>query len=316
MRTLAGIVARVILAGVLIAFVLIPVGSWTWDHTFGGDDGGSTQVTQVTQTASPSPTATASATTPSGQQGQTQAQPSFNPVRDYQQSCEPERKEGCSWDVGVEGSKTDMLGRSVVQVGIAKGVRIDWAKGGKLANASPNGRCSLVVLRPNSWFENLHVVDSNVSTYNVDQKDPEGWLKTLAVQAAFEQQSDYGCPAKKFEDIEQWGSPIQSPPCGTPGFTNCAQAQSAQGQPSGTSLQSQQANASCETVDCKPRVATRDTGGQATFTKGDGVYGYRVVAGGQTYTSCFFKEAPADGTVTDGVVHYWPAEAEKSRPCS
>jgi hypothetical protein len=241
---------------------------------------------------------------------------SFNPYPFYSQSCSP--NETCIWDIGTMGS-LDFNGQPATQVGIVKGVSISWN-----GQTAPNfgGRCSLVVLTPNSWFENLTTSNANVTVYNVSTKDVAGWLKTLAVQAAQEQAADYKCPQKKFEDIPQWGSTIPSPPCGVSGFNNCGGSND-QTQPSNQG--GQQSNAqpaptaasscSSDTVDCKPRAASVDSGGQANFVVGDAVYGFKITIGGQTYPNCWFKSAPGAGNVVDGVVHPWNTEVAGKQAC-
>src|SRR6185295_14325889 len=119
-------------------------------------------------------------------------------------SCGPEQtqdktpdnhmKGGCVEDWGIKGSDTDILGREVTQVGIVKGVDIEWDG----LNDSKHGRCELVVLTPNNWFENLIVRDARVEVYNVDPRrllktsDQDlGWLNTLVMQAIGEQSPDY-----------------------------------------------------------------------------------------------------------------------------
>lgn len=253
----------------------------------------------------------------------------FNPYHGYEQSCGPEKNPlgGCIWDVGTKGSHTDVLNREVVEVGIVKGVSIQWAR--KVANSSPNKRCALVVLTSNSWFENLTIKDANVTVFKIWPKDIPGWTKTLAIQAAAEQQLDYDCPAKSYpQDIEHWSSSVKSPPCGTPGFANCTPGAStgtsgarAQGQSgsAGASPQGgtgQAASPACDTVDCKQRMATVDHGGSLRFSAGDAVTGFRITLDGQqSVGDCRYDSAPGDGTVVDGVVHPWHTEAARHRPC-
>lgn len=231
----------------------------------------------------------------------------FNPYPFYSQSCSP--NETCSWDVGTMGSLT-YNGSPATQVGIVKGVSVEWD--GKVADAGPSGRCSLVVLTPNSWFENLTTSDVNVTVYNVytGDNDVVGWMKTLAVQAAQEQTADHGCPQKSYpDDFDVWGSKIPSPPCGVEGFDNCGDQ---------TSSGSDQANASsCETLDCGNRKATADFGGELSFKEGDAVAGFEIVlSNGARYSDCFFEAAPSAGRVVDGVVHPWADEVSNLGSCS
>lgn len=276
-----------------------------------------------TPTATQVPTATAAAAPvtppPTGQVPQgTSSTPvtaggSFNPNLFDAQSCDPEQNpNGCSWDIGTIGSRVDILGRNVTQVGILKGVAISWPKGNLIANSSSNGRCALVVLAPNGWFENLNIKDGRMEIYDVDPRDLAGWTKTLAVQGAFEQQADYKCPAKRFpEDIPQWTSQIQSPPSGTPGFTGAGP----QSQPSVQPSQPQAGSGSTDTIDGKERKATRDFGGSLSFSAGDAVAGFRITIAGRNYQNCAFRSAPSDGTVVDGVVHPWAPEVANLRAC-
>lgn len=277
---------------------------------------------------------------------------SFNPYPFYSQSCDPQQSAdgGCSWDIGTMGS-LDFNGGQATQVAVVKGVSISWKD--KVAKAFPasNGepRCSLVVLTPNSFFENLTVKDANVTVYNIWPGDVAGWSKTLGVQAAQEQEADYGCPKKSYDQIEKWGSDIPSPPCGVQGFSNCGsttqsntQQQSDDGQQNTDNgvIQSNSAPApepaapapaapaepapapttapvqqSCDTLDCGSRTATADTGGSASFNSGEAVYGFSITIGGSVYQNCYFSSAPGSGTVVDGVVHPWTAEVANARAC-
>ena len=234
---------------------------------------------------------------------------SFNPYPFYSQSCGP--NETCIWDVGTMGSLL-FNGSPATQVGIVKGVSVEWD--GKVANAGPSGRCSLVVLTPNSWFENLTTTDVNVTLYNVytSANDVAGWMKTLAVQAAQEQAADYGCPMKSYpDDFDIWGSSVSSPPCGVEGFDNCTDTSGR------TNVGSDQNSGACETLDCKTRKATVDHGGKLSFKKGDAVAGFEIVlSNGERFSNCFFQSAPSAGTVTDGVVHPWTPEIRNLEACS
>lgn len=253
-------------------------------------------------------------TPPSSPQGDGNQPPvvtgeSFNPKLFDAQSCDPEQNAdgGCSWDVGIHQD----------QVGIVKGVDISWAKGGK--SADPNNRCEFVVLRPNSWFENLNVKDARLEVYTVWTGDLQGWLKTLAVQGAAEQAADYGCPGWTFETIPQWGSDITSPPPGVPGFNNPAGGTGSVA-PQGNAGEAVQnttgtGNTGSDTPNGKPRRTSADAGGTATFEAGESVYGYTIIMGGKTYTDCFIPNTSAGGTVKDGVVNYWAAEVTKAKAC-
>lgn len=264
----------------------------------------------------------------------------FSPQPDYEQSCEPQRRDGCTWDVGARQILwNEALQRSVNQVGIVKGVRIEW--NGMVARAlrasDGKNRCSIVVIPgttdgswlDGNWLENLTVWDANVTTYYVWAGDPEGWMQTLAVQAAQEQSANYGCPLRNWpEDFDIWTSGISSPPCGVEGFdcvgpgggtedTSSNQQQDTQpndtepdvsnpgANPGGNG---NQANCAADTVDCKPRKATRDYGGKLSFKKGAAVMGFKVVIGGKNYGTCYTPEAWANGYVIDGAVHYWEQE--------
>lgn len=249
----------------------------------------------------PSPSATAASANP----GDTEPTVgSFNPYPFYSQSCSP--NETCVWDVGTMGSLL-YQGSPATQVGIVKGVEISW--NGQTADAGPSGRCSLVVLAPNSWFENLTTTDVNVTVYNVytGDNDVAGWVKTLAVQAAQEQSADYGCPMKSYpDDFDIWSSDIESPPCEVIGF-ECDDA-------NGSADQTTPVD--CETLDCKERKATVDFGGELSFKEGDAVAGYAIVLeSGEQFTNCYFVSAPSRGSVVDGVVHPWTSEVENLQPC-
>ncbi|MBI4058696.1 hypothetical protein HY404_00495 [Candidatus Microgenomates bacterium] len=323
---------RIIVGSILAVGIVIGVGWWTLANTVFASPKPATSQTQAANPAGNGGTMTPTATytmpspvtdkgTPTPVAGKTAVGASFNPNERYSQSCGPElnAQGGCVWDVGVRGNYSDVLGRDVVQVGIVKGVKISWAKGGKVADASSNGRCSLVILGPNSWFEDLNIVNANVTLYDVWPGDVVGWTKTLAVQNAYEQEKNYNCPAKKYEDIPQWGSPIQSPPCGTPGFSNCASSGKQQSSASATAqppAQSSTTNQNCATVNCQNRRTSADSGGTAKFRVGEAVYGYTINMGGRTYQNCYLEKVSGDGTVTDGVVNYWPAEVAKARACS
>lgn len=272
-----------------------------------------TAVPTAAPTASPAPASTQPPVAPTQQPA---VAVNFNPYPFYSQSCGPEKNSlgGCIWDVGVMGSLADPGGRDATQIGIVKGVSVSWPKGGKTANSSTNGRCALIVLLPNSWFEDLTVKDANVTVYNVSTSDIQGWLRTLVVQNAFEQQSNYNCPSKRFEDVEQWGSPIASPPCGTPGFMNCPSSATAVPAPQ-AAVQATPAP-SCDTVNCKDRRASVDSGGQARFSAGEAVYGFRITIGGRNYSNCWFESAPGDGVVIYGVVNPWTTEVQRARKCA
>lgn len=305
-------------------------------------------------TTSPSPTLLTATIDATGYGSTVNMNPSggnFNPYPFYIQSCSP--NETCVWDVGTMKSLNDSAGRPATQVAIVKGVSIRWD--GKTANPSPNGRCSLVVLTPNSWFKDLKIEDANVTVYNVWPGDVAGWTKTLAIQAAQEQEANYGCPKKSYDQIEKWGSDIPSPPCGVQGFSNCGSTSQSSSQSSSSSTQpqpqapqvQQQAQQpaepapapapapaapapaqqpavpapapapaqSCDTLDCGSRTATADTGGTASFNTGDAVYGFSIDVGGSHYQNCYFSSAPGAGTVTDGVIHPWIPEVANARAC-
>ena len=120
-----------------------------------------------------------------------------NPSLHHADSQPPENGVG-SFDVGVKQG----------QIGIAFGIHIAWPKGGLDAGG---GGCNLVILTP-GWYENLQVHDGRYEVYDVPLSDYLGWVKVLGQQRADEQAKDYGCPAKSFQDLPQWESPIPSPP--------------------------------------------------------------------------------------------------------
>ncbi len=120
-----------------------------------------------------------------------------SPVLHHADSQPPENGVG-SFDVGVHKD----------QVGLAFGWHIAWRKGNFDAGG---GGCNLVLLTP-GWYENLQVTDGRYEVYDVPSSDYSGWVKVLGQQRADEQAKDYGCPAKSFQDIPQWKSPIPSPP--------------------------------------------------------------------------------------------------------
>lgn len=271
----------------------------------------------------------------------------FPPIPDYEQSCEPQRRDGCTWDIGArQGLWNEAIQRFVYQVGIVKGVGIEW--NGMVARAlrasDGENRCSLVVIPANTWLENITVWDANVTTYYVWAGDVNGWVETLAVQAAQEQSANYGCPLRDWpEDFDIWTSGISSPPCGVEGF-DCvgpdggtednSSNQQQDTQPNDTSSNDtepdvsnpganpggngNQANCASDTVDCKPRKATRDYNGELSFKKGDAVLGFKITIGGRTLGPCYYRSAPRSGTVVDGVVHYWDQERKDQhlRPCA
>lgn len=264
--------------------------------------------------------------------GDTTIGESFNPQVFYSQSCDPQQNAdgGCSWDIGTMGDHwNEALQRNVVQVGIVKGADISWNGN----SDSDHERCELVVLTPNSWFENLTVKDANVTIYDVWEGDIGGWTKTLAVQNAQEQSANYGCENWHYRDIQKWGSNIPSPPCGVDGFRNCTDAdfQDSNSSSSSNDDSAQPAsddsdvaevdngfdtsNEDCPTVNCKERKQTSDYGGKLSFGENAAVYGYKIVINGKTYTNCYFEDVPDKGTVTDGVVNYWPAEVKHARAC-
>jgi hypothetical protein len=120
-----------------------------------------------------------------------------NPVLHHADSQPPENGVG-SFDIGVKNG----------QIGLAFGWYIAWPKGG--VDAGGNG-CDLVILTP-GWYENLQVTDGRYEVYDVPSSDYLGWVKVLGQQRADEQAKDYGCPAKSFQDLPVWESPIPSPP--------------------------------------------------------------------------------------------------------
>lgn len=121
----------------------------------------------------------------------------INPVLHHADSQPPENGVG-SFDVGVKQG----------QIGLAFGWHIAWPKGSVDAGG---GGCDLVILTP-GWYENLQVQDGRYEVYDVPSSDYAGWVKVLGQQRADEQAKDYGCPAKSFQDLPQWESPILSPP--------------------------------------------------------------------------------------------------------
>ena len=241
---------------------------------------------------------------------------SFNPSLFSEQSCSPNEK--CIWDIGAMGNHwSEALQRNVVQVAIIKGTKISWNGNTARALTASNGenRCSLVVIPPNNWLENVTMTDVNRATYDVWEGDPAGWMKTLAVQAAQEQTADYGCPQRNYpEDFDIWGSNIPSPPCGVEGFVNCTDgsinpASSAPAASNGPMASG--STSSCDTADCQPRMATADNGGKISFAAGDAVLGSKITLdGGKPQGPCYFSKAPAAGTVVDGVDHYWNTELQ------
>lgn len=278
-----------------------------------------------TATAAPRPAATRPAAPTPNPTSAPQA--NFNPYKSgYEQSCGPEnnRMGGCFWDVGAMGVHSDILNREVVEIGIAKGVTINW--NGKTSRAfqarDGKNRCSLVVLAPDMWFEDLNVIDGNVVVYKVSTADVAGWMKTLAVQAAQEQQANYGCPAKSYpNDIDFWTSSTQSPPCGVIGFANCSGTTGSQ-QPAApvptTAPAAPNAGTTCEdpeTVNCKPRRASVDFGGRLDFAQDDPVAGRIIMIAGRRYNDCRFLHAPGPGTVEDGTSPPWKTEFDKHRDC-
>lgn len=316
------------IAGVIVALFLILFLVWATDSMldlgiFGSNDNSAVSVNPIPMASSAPADGTGHGNeVAKGPQGD-----SFNPIPfgDGPQSCSP--NETCIWDVGIMGDHYNpALGRNVTQVGIVKGVSISW--NGKTADPSPNGRCSLIVLQPDNWFENLTLRDAHLSIYDIWEGDVAGWTKTLAVQAAQEQTGDYGCPQKDYSQIEQWSSGKVSPPCTVQGFNNCGTAQpsSQSGNqptpvPAAQQPQAQQPAPApapapaCDTLDCGTRTATADTGGTASFNSGDAVYGYHIMVGGTQYTNCYFAHAPGSGTVTDGVIHPWTAEIANAKTC-
>lgn len=244
----------------------------------------------------------------------------FPPALFDAQSCEPEQNAdgGCSWDIGVQGSRNDILGRGVTQVGIVKGFSISW--GNNVADSDPDQGCALVVLNPNSWFENLNIMDGRMEIYDVDvtrllktSDQDRGWLYKLAVQAAQEQAADYGCPDKKFAEINRWGSDIPSPPCGVEGFGSCDKFGDQTDNNGGDGADQNQDNGTNQgdctdpaTINgCERRASINYDGNVVAFKKGEAVAGFKIVIGGKTYQNCFFRSAPGNGKVTDGVVNYW-----------
>jgi hypothetical protein len=121
----------------------------------------------------------------------------INPVLHHADSQPPENGVG-SFDIGVKQG----------QIGLAFGWHIAWPKGSVDAGG---GGCDLVILTP-GWYENLQVQDGRYEVYDVPSSDYTGWVKVLGQQRADEQAKDYGCPAKSFQDLPQWESPISSPP--------------------------------------------------------------------------------------------------------
>lgn len=192
-------------------------------------------------------------------------------------SCPPEEfPDGCSLDIGVNNN----------QIGLAFGWHLRWPPAG--LDAGGNG-CDLVVLRP-GWYENLWFDDGRFETYNVPDRDQEGWIEVLATQRADEQAAHYACPAKDFADIPQWDSSLESPPATEPTATPTTVA-----------------------------PERRETGQEQTlrFEVGESVYGWRIVLdtgevcdGGE----CYLPSAPSAGTVTSGVINPWPAEVEGVTP--
>lgn len=119
------------------------------------------------------------------------------PVLHHADSHAPEEGVG-SFDVGVKNG----------QIGIAFGWHLLWPKGGLDAGG---GGCDLLILTP-GWYENFQVLDGRYEVYDVPSDDYNGWVEVLGQQRADEQAANYGCPAKSFEDLPQWESPIPSPP--------------------------------------------------------------------------------------------------------
>lgn len=70
----------------------------------------------------------------------------------------------------------------------------------------------------------------------------------------------------------------------------------------------------CETIDCRVRVPSGVTG-TTSFNAGDPVAGLKLTMGNVERDGCFYRFAPADGKVFNGVVHYWPAEVANLPPC-
>lgn len=270
---------------------------------------------------------------------------SFDPFPFYSQSCSPGAN--CVWDVGAMGSHwNESLQRFVVQVGIVKGVYIEWNGNVATALQADDGRnrCSLMVFGPNQWLENLTIDDANVTIYNIWEGDIDGWSKTLAVQAAQEQAANYGCPLRYNwpDDFDVWGSGISSPPCEVDGF-NCGNAdpasatvvddgnrqarnpgnQNANVTPANRSGNNNRAanrnNGNGNLADPthgsngKLRKPSADFGGSVAFKKGDSVNGSVIKIGGRTIGPCHYESAPRSGTVIDGVVNYWNDEVRTRR---
>lgn len=293
-------------AAVLLVVATVFVTLQISDNTPARGDGGSPPA-PMESTASTGSTGSVGTTGASSEDVVEHDVKSFNPYPFYSQSCSP--NEQCVWDVGTMRSLT-FNDSPATQVGIAKGVEISW--NGQTADAGPSGRCSLVVLAPNSWFENLTTTDANVTLYNVytGDNDVAGWTKTIAVQAAQEQSADYGCPMKSFpDDFDIWSSDVESPPCEVIGF-ECTDADGS------SSTQSNPDDEACETLDCKERKATADFGGKLSFREGDAVAGYLItLSSGEQFTNCFFDSAPSGGTVIDGVVHPRKDEVNNLSAC-
>lgn len=229
-----------------------------------------------------------------------------NPVLHHSPECAPEITSGCSYDVGVH----------VDQVGIVFGVDISWNGNGPF-----DGRCDMVVLAPDNWFENLHLLDARAEVYTVPSGDIPGWQKVLTNQRAAEQEADYSCPHKTAADVPVWSSGIVSPPnpAAGHGSSTSAMGSGSSGSSSSSTSGSGSTSSNCavpETVDCKARISTADAGRRSIpFAKGDAVYGYLIKAGGRSYTNCWFKSAPGGGSVTDGVIHPWRDEVKSARQC-
>jgi|GEM_PF-6665920 len=210
-------------------------------------------------------------------------------------TCPPEQTAGCSFDVGVKDG----------QVGLAFGVGIKWPKGNLDLG---NDGCKLVILRQNSWFENLWLHDARWETYDVPLDDYEGWLKNLAVQRAAEQASDYKCPDKDFASIPQWTSNVGSPPQSTGlAGANTATNQARSGA-SGAAPQASAAATTNGTAKCPPDTGgltyTKDVGGKdCAFNAHQAVVGYLIMFdNGATRNMCYMDDPPVSGKVRDGGV--------------
>lgn len=238
------------------------------------------------------------------------------PVLHHFGDCAPEITTGCSLDVGVHAD----------QIGLAFGVDVSWN-----GNGPGLDRCDLVVLKSDSWFENLHLVDARFEVYNLPAVDSTGWIRVLTEQRIAEQRDDYGCPAKNVVDVPIWNSSVQSPPPAIAGFphgaSNAPAAQPAPAQvvpstspsmmvppasmPTTVSTTALPAPA-CATLDCRDADrAPTGIKGSLPFKAGDAVSGEVIrLSNGKSCSKCYFSKAPVNGTVTNGVIHPWNAEVK------